>query len=256
MRYLTLILVVLTIAFGAPVHAHSPLADVVEKIKPSIVGIAGYQALRQPQAEVLGTGFVVGDGRHVATNYHVVRPLLKNGTDAKLIILVGVGSSPEMRDAEIVELDPDHDLALLKISGTVLNAVQLRQTRETVRAGETIAITGFPLGPTLGLYPATHKGIVSAVTPNIIPQGNARQLDPVLLRRARFNVYQLDIVAYPGNSGSPVFNAENGEVFAIVNSAYIKDTKERSISSPSGITYAIPAKFVSQLLRRANVKQK
>lgn len=256
MKYLTLILTVFIAALSVPVQAHAPLADVVERIKPSIVGVAGYQALRQPQAEVLGTGFVVGNGRYVATNYHVVRPLLKEGEGVKLIILVGVGSTPEMRDAEIIELDPDHDLALLKISGAALNAVRLRQTREPVRAGESIAITGFPLGPTLGLYPATHKGIVSVVTPNVIPQGNARQLDPVLLRRARFNVYQLDIVAYPGNSGSPVFNAENGEVFAIVNSAYIKDTKERSISSPSGITYAIPTKFISQLLRRANVKER
>lgn len=254
MRYVQHILCILILFWAMPVDAHSPLVETVEKIKPSIVGIAGFNALRQPQAEVLGTGFVVGDGRNIATNYHVIRPLLKEGVDAELIILVGVGSSPEMRNASVAELDPDHDLALLKIDGPALRPLKLRQTRDVVKEGQGIAITGFPLGPTLGLYPATHQGIVSAVTPNIIPQASARQLDPVLLRRARFNVYQLDIVAYPGNSGSPVYNVEDGEVFAVVNSAYIKDTKERSISNPSGITYAIPIKFVSQLLRRAKVK--
>ncbi|MGD8325405.1 MAG: serine protease [Sphingomonadales bacterium] len=239
--------------FSHSANAHSKLPDVVEQIKPSIVGIAAYNVLRQPQAEVLGTGFVVGDGHHIATNYHVVRPFVKGTDGVKLVVLIGVGSSPEVRDATMVELDQDHDLALLKIGGRALNALNLRQDRIPVREGMGIAITGFPLGPTLGLYPATHKGIVSAVTPNVIPQPNARQLDAVMVRRARFNVYQLDIVAYPGNSGSPVFRAEDGEVFAIVNSAYIKDTKEHSISHPSGITYAIPIKFVSQLLRRAKV---
>ena len=53
-------------------------------------------------------------------------------------------------------------------------------------------------------------------------------------------IYQLDLTAYPGNSGSPVYLSETGEVFAIINKGFVKETKEAAIESPSGITYAIP----------------
>lgn len=252
MRVLGLFLsIVYLVIFPFGAGAHDKLAGVVASVKPAIVGIASYNPLRQPQAEILGTGFGVGDGRLIITNEHVIRPLLKEGTGLELIVLVGSGSSPDIRKVRLLETDAKHDLALLQIEGAPVPPLMLKAGREPVPEGSDIAITGFPLGPMLGLYPATHRGIISAVTPNVIPQRSARELDPIMVRRERFDVYQLDIVAYPGNSGSPVYMVETGEVVAVVNSAYIKDTKERSISSPSGISYAIPVKFVQQLLRRA-----
>ena len=52
---------------------------------------------------------------------------------------------------------------------------------------------------------------------------SARDLSPAQLRARRepFNVFQLDAVAYPGNSGSPVYLAGTGEVIGVVNSVFV-----------------------------------
>jgi S1-C subfamily serine protease len=64
-------------------------------------------------------------------------------------------------------------------------------------------------------------------------------------------VFQLDGTAYPGNSGSPVYRPDSGEVIAVVNSAFIKGTKESVLKQPSGISYAIPVSKLKQLLQES-----
>jgi S1-C subfamily serine protease len=61
-------------------------------------------------------------------------------------------------------------------------------------------------------------------------------------------VFQLDGIAYPGNSGSPVFEARSGAVVAIVNMVLVRATKESLLSQPSGIAYAVPAEHLRALL--------
>ena len=103
----------------------------------------------------------------------------------------------------------------------------------------------------LGLTPVTHRGLISAITPIGIPQGKARDLNPALVRRLAndvFRVYQLDATAYPGNSGSPMFDPRTGEVIGVLNMVFVKSTKENVLSDPSGISYAIPVEYVNRLL--------
>jgi S1-C subfamily serine protease len=69
-----------------------------------------------------------------------------------------------------------------------------------------------------------------------------------------FNIFQLDATAYPGNSGSPVFNPESGEVIGVINMVFIKSTREAALSNPSGITYAIPVNFLTELLRQSELR--
>jgi S1-C subfamily serine protease len=64
-------------------------------------------------------------------------------------------------------------------------------------------------------------------------------------------VFQLDGTAYPGNSGSPVYDPASGKVIGIINSVLVRSTKEAALTSPSGITYAIPAQRLKALLKRA-----
>jgi S1-C subfamily serine protease len=102
--------------------------------------------------------------------------------------------------------------------------------------------------------------MVSAITPIAIPQAHASELQPALVRRlasAMFPVFQLDATAYPGNSGSPIYDPATGDVVGIVNMVFVKGTKESALSQPSGITYAVPAKHIAALLAsvpRANSK--
>lgn len=88
-----------------------------------------------------------------------------------------------------------------------------------------------------------------------VPVASGRQLTPDMLKRLSdpFMVFQLDAVAYPGNSGSPLYAIETGRVIGVINSVYVKKTKESAISSPSGISYAIPVKHVRALLKKAKV---
>ena len=67
-------------------------------------------------------------------------------------------------------------------------------------------------------------------------------------------MFQLDAIAYPGNSGSPLYDVDNGRVVGIVNSVFVKKSKESALTSPSGITYAIPAEYMTRLLKKAGVQ--
>jgi S1-C subfamily serine protease len=53
-------------------------------------------------------------------------------------------------------------------------------------------------------------------------------------------VMQLDATAYPGNSGSPLYDPMTGEVVGVVNSVIVKSLRESPVSHPSGITFALP----------------
>lgn len=230
-----------------PAPASADLVEAIRKVQPSVVGITTFRVMRPLASHLAGTGFVVGDGRHVITNAHVIRVDPGKGQQA-LFALVRNGSEVERRTLTIVAEDPAHDLALLRMSGEPLPAVSLRAEPELVPEGTAIAATGFPIGLVLGLYPATQTGIVSARPPNISPQPDSRFLDAAFVTAPRYEVYQLDMVAYPGHSGSPLYAAKTGEVVGIVNATFIKTTREKVIADPSGIAYAIPAGFIRQLL--------
>lgn len=126
---------------------------------------------------------------------------------------------------------------------------------DKVREGEEYAFSGFPIGMVLGLYPVTHRGIVSAITPIIIPSTSSDRLSAKQIKRMRnpYTVFQLDAIAYPGNSGSPLYDTASGRVVGVINSVFVKESKETMLSSPSGISYAIPAEHVVRLLYKAGI---
>ncbi|RRJ85454.1 serine protease [Aestuariirhabdus litorea] len=223
---------------------------VVARVTESVVGVGSYQRTRTPAPLLVGTGFVVDDGYHVVTNHHVVSQTLADDAGEELMIFVGRGAQAQRRQARVIRRDTEHDLALLRISGTPLPALNLGRAGREVREGREIAFTGYPLGVVLGLYPVTHRGYISSITPVAIPAVNSRQLDAASIRRLRdpFLVYQLDATAYPGNSGSPLYDPETGALLGVVNKVFIQASKEALLERPSGITYAIPARYVRALL--------
>jgi S1-C subfamily serine protease len=117
-----------------------------------------------------------------------------------------------------------------------------------------VLFTGFPIGPVLGAHPATHRGMVAAISPIAIPQARSAELESQVIRRlasGAYPIFQLDATAYPGNSGSPVYDPASGEVIGIINMVWVKGTKETALSQPSGITYAVPSKHLQDLLGKA-----
>lgn len=236
--------------FFGSTAAYAELADVIEKVKPSIVAVGTYKKTQSPPFVFRGTGFVIDSGNLAATNAHVL-PETGSVDGPELAILIrnskGEGS---IRLAHIIRKSADHDLALIRFDGTPLPALVMGDSN-LVREGQRIAFTGFPIGGALGFSPVTHQGNVSAITPIALPMGNANQLNEKAIQRLKrvpFNIFQLDGTAYPGNSGSPLFNFENGEILGVINMVFIKGSKETALSQPSGISYAIPIIHLKNLL--------
>jgi len=231
------------------------LPDTVAKVKSSIVAIGTFQKTRRPPSVFRGTGFVIGDGLHVATNAHVLPGKLDQEKNEILAVFAGKTNVVTIHQASKVAEDRDHDLAILRISEPLLTAMTLGDS-DRVREGEIYAFTGFPIGMVLGINPVTHRGLISAITPIVIPQLSGHQLEKKTLARliAPYDIFQLDATAYPGNSGSPLYHPDTGQVIGIINKVFVQQTKENSIQQPSAISYAIPIKHLQELLKKNGIK--
>ena len=221
----------------------------IEKIKPSVVAIGIYNPLGAPRVRLIGTGFVVGDGKQIVTNFHVIASALSETENERYVVLSGSADQVKVHQIVQQKTEPTYDLAVLTID-TRLPAVKL-SSAPLLAEGTEVAFTGFPITAVLGLYPATHRGIVSAHTPIAIPADNSSQLQAAALRKLRqpYLVYQLDATAYPGNSGSPLYDVDTAEVIGIVNKVYVKSTREAVLSDPSAISYAIPVTYLLPLVQ-------
>jgi S1-C subfamily serine protease len=51
-----------------------------------------------------------------------------------------------------------------------------------------------------------------------------------------------------------MYDVKTGEVIGIINKVFVQQSKETVISAPSGITYAIPVKYLHNLLKKHNIK--
>lgn len=233
--------------------ALADIADTIERVKPSVVVVGTYKKTNSPPFSMRGTGFVAAQGNIVATNAHVLPDAADASDSSLLVVRVAIGDGEaQIRRAQVLALDRDHDLAVLRVEGSPLQALVLKDS-DHVREGEAVAFMGFPIGGALGFSPVTHRGMVSAITPIALPGANAQALNEKVIHRLKtgsFNIFQLDGTAYPGNSGSPVFDPNSGDVIGVVNMVFVKATKEAVLSQPSGITYAIPSNFLKELLRR------
>jgi S1-C subfamily serine protease len=234
--------------------AHADTQDTIARVKRSVVAVGTFERGRTPAFQFRGTGFAVGNGTTIATNAHVLPALLNAaGNETLAILLPAAGhEGGQVRGVQRLAVDPGSDLALLKLSGDPMPPLKLRG--DGVREGQDVLMTGYPIGAVLGPYAATHRGMIASITPIAIPQGNAAELNPAVVRRlasGTFPVFQLDATAYPGNSGSPIYDPVTGDVLGIVNMVFVKGTKEAALSQPSGITYAVPAGHLEALLRSA-----
>lgn len=250
-----ILILLLFFSFFYVQSSKAEFVDVVAKIKPSVVGIGIHTPTSRPQNILRGTGFVIGDGHYVITNAHVLPTELDDSLLQKMAVFVGSGKTAKVRHAQIIATSNLYDLAILKISGSPLPAMTLADDKMRPD-GSYIAFTGFPIGAVLGLYPVTHRGIISSTTPTVVPAQTAGQISLKMLKRMRnpYFAYQLDATAYPGNSGSAMYDMKTGEVLGVINKVFVQSTKEAVISTPSGITYAIPVKYLHKILKENNIK--
>lgn len=251
----------LFLAFLAAVLLSGPawadLSSSIAKVKPSVVLVGTYKSTNSPRFSLRGTGFVVGNGNMVVTNAHVLPQPADQDIDATVVVHVrNAQNELQMRGTTVLEVDKTHDLVLLRIDGPAAPALTLGDSN-LVQEGQAVAFTGFPIGGALGFSPVTHRGMISSIAAATLPTANSQQLNARAIRSLRggsFDIFQLDGTAYPGNSGGPLFDPETGEVLGVVNMVLIKGARESALTHPSGISYAIPSRFVAQMLERATKK--
>ena len=176
---------------------------------------------------VQGTGFIVSPDGYIITNNH-----LAEKSEKLTVTLVG----GENFRAKVIGLDPQTDLALIKIDGKNLPTVELGDSGK-VRVGEWVLAVGNPLG----MEHTVTAGIVSAKGRQLGIGGNVPTYQDFL---------QTDAAINRGNSGGPLVNMK-GEVIGI-NSNILTPT-----GGSIGIGFAIPSnlakKVVSQLKEKGKV---
>lgn len=161
---------------------------------------------QQPDAQSLGSGFIISSDGYVLTNNHVV-------ADADEII-VRLPDRSEL-EATLVGADPRTDVALLKLNATGLPTVTLGKSG-TLKAGEWVLAIGSPFG----FDHTVTAGIVSATGRN-------------LPNESYVPFIQTDVAINPGNSGGPLFNLQ-GEVVGINSQIFTRS------GGFMGLSFAIP----------------
>jgi S1-C subfamily serine protease len=168
----------------------------------------------------VGTGVVIVDNGTILTNLHVVFGAKR----IKVVFADGLEA-----DADVVGLQPQNDLAVLKARKIPddLQAATLRSTND-LRPGDRVTAVGFPFG----LGPSVSHGVVSGLKREFrSPEG----------QKILTNLIQFDAAANPGNSGGPLVT-DDGAVVGIVTAIY-NPTQERFFV---GIGFAVPIENAAQ----------
>jgi S1-C subfamily serine protease len=172
---------------------------------------------RQQKRASLGSGVIVDSKGYILSNHHVVAPIEQRAGRRVADKIEVQLSSGETYQATVVGVDPESDLAVLKIAadGSLPYAKVGDSTLLTV--GDWVLAVGSPFG----LDKTVTAGIVSA-TKRVVQTGI-------------FGDYiQTDAAINPGNSGGPLVNMK-GEVVGI--NAFITT----NTGSFAGIGFAIPS---------------
>ena len=205
-------------AEGAAYNGVMSAGDLYDMACEQVVGVTtevtymNYFGMRS-SAAVSGTGFIITADGYILTNYHVIEDAYKAGLDVNVMMHDGT-----RYPAQIVGVEADNDVAVLKIDAVGLNAATLGNS-DNLRVGDTVYAVGNPLGE---LEFSMTTGHVSAKDRSIVTEAAGDSI----------TMFQIDAAVNSGNSGGPVYNAR-GEVVGIVTAKY------RS-SGVEGIGFAIP----------------
>jgi S1-C subfamily serine protease len=178
-----------------------------------------------PGGASLGSGFVVADSGEIATNAHVVTNgpnLQRAGT-----VYVQFGDGNQV-GAQIVGVDPNADVALLRIDPSQLNlhSLPFAATKDAT-VGEPVAAIGSPFGEPQSL----SVGVVSALNRSI----------QSLTGFGISGAIQTDAAINHGNSGGPLLDGQ-GRVLGI--NSQIKSTTGEG----TGVGFAVDADTVKHSL--------
>ncbi|ODS33219.1 MAG: protease [Candidatus Scalindua rubra] len=199
--YLVLLLLLICGNVTAQNYSTS-LVKTIKKVKPSIIAVGTYHPLSRPPVKFYGTGFVYSKNGYAITAEHVISAIYqKDDIDNLYAFFPKTGNSEKVK-ARVVTENKRYDLSIIKLEGSGFSYVQLGDS-STVEEGQSIALCGYPYGPVFGLYPTTHTGVISNISPIAIPVKNMSLLSNRMITALKdpYTIFQLDCTAFPGNSG-------------------------------------------------------
>ncbi len=221
MHQFVLVLIILGLIIGTalPVRGDEndsswSLSDVIRTIEPSVVWVIADMGMGQWSQ---GSGIIVREDGYILTNAHVVI----GAND----IVVGwpdrFNRSEQL--AEIIALDIDADLALIRIPGVHLPTVPFDITG-SASLGDAVITLGYPVGEELGLGGLTvTQGILSCIR---------RDADGEVV------LLQTDAAVTLGCSGGPLYDLDTGSVIGVVQG--------KGMLLLEGFNFAIPSQRVSE----------
>ncbi len=176
--------------------------QIAEKVMSSLVVITAEDNEGRPIS--LGSGFVYKRGL-VVTNLHVIGR-------ASGVSVRRAGEKISFKASDVIALDRDHDICLIRVEGIDLFALPIAPTKPGI--GDEVYVFGNPRG----LEGSVSKGIVSSI-------------------RTDLGLLQIDASISPGSSGGPVTN-KKGELIGVTVS---------SLVSGQNLNFAVPASFLKSL---------
>lgn len=196
------------------------LIALYKRVGPSVVSII---AERENSVEdSSGSGFIYDREGHVVTNFHVVEGAVR--------VLVFFADETEV-DANVVGLDQDSDLAVLRLENVpaeLVRPVELGDSSQ-VQVGQRAVAIGNPFGD---FAQSMTAGIVSAVG-RVVRSPNSLFSNAELI--------QTDAAINPGNSGGPLLDSK-GRVIGV--NTMIRSTVRQS----SGVGLAVPVNTVKRVV--------
>jgi S1-C subfamily serine protease len=169
----------------------------------------------------IGSGFFVTADGYLITANHVVQNAKK----------IKIKNSDGVFTAEVVRVDKDDDLALLKVPGKFK---PLSVSARDAQLGDPVFTVGFPDIVLQGAEPKYTDGKISSL--------GGVQDDPTQ--------YQISVPIQPGNSGGPLVDID-GEVKGVIV-AKLDDMAALNSSGtlPENVNYALKGKYVRAFLQK------
>ena len=173
-----------------------------------------------------GSGFVWDAQGYVVTNFHVIQSAaVPGGNQSRVRVTLADNST---WDARLVGIEPDKDLAVLRISAP---KPRLRPIAVGTSADLQVGQKVFAIGNPFNLDQTLTTGVISGVGRDI----------QAVTGRTIHGVIQTDAAINPGNSGGPLLDSA-GRLIGI-NTAILSPS-----GTYAGIGFAVPVDTVNRIV--------
>ncbi len=214
MKRFTLFLLV-PLAFGGAAFAQNSSRDSLDQVTAATVYVkvgaeAGLLGLTSSGS---GTGFFISEDGYIATNYHVIQPLIPVYSIAypvvtnTVTVIVNSGRKNYQEfPATICAIDKLNDLAILHIDDTASTPSLKLHTSDDLVETSGVRVFGFPFGEEFAVIQRGPEVTVTTGTITALRHNDKDELATI----------QVNAIVNPGNSGGPCINSD-GDVIGIIH---------------------------------------